>query len=207
MKSSTLDIKLLPLNQLRIDKLPLLRKLGEGAYFKNSERPTINEKLVFCSEYTGISYDDIEQYSVKSINTLFESILSIVGEYQPKPLPKTIEVFNNTYKLVRRFNEQSAAWHRLVRQSDFKENPIRIASLCYIEKGMKYAQTGTHDIISNPTADRDEIFTHHLPLDIFLDLSDFFLKSFPEYYRLLMKMQKARKLITEDQMKKLKSQQ
>lgn len=195
MKSTELNITLKPLSQLRIDKLPFFKKLGNGGFFKNAERPTIHEKIVFCSEYSEVPIEDIEQVSVNSINSLFNAIAQIISSYKNLNPAKSVEVDGREYKFVKEFSLMSGAWWQFVRMTDFEESPITMFSLCYIEKGMKYAQKGTHDIIENPTSNRDEIFQEHLPLDLFLRLNGFFLRKFPEYLTLSTKMMEARRLI------------
>ena len=88
----------------------------------------------------------------------------------------------------------------MVRRSDFKKDPIRMASLCYIEKGMSYAQKGENDRIENPTFERDEVFKEHFPLDVYLDLNAFFLKKFSEWHPLYEKFKVARKMIFQEKM-------
>ncbi len=130
----------------------------------------------------------------------------MIGSHKPRPPRKSIHINGTKYVFVKRFADMSAAWHELVRRSDFKNNPIRMASLCYIEQGMTYAQKGPNDTIANPTSERDRIFSSHFPLPDYLDLSNFFLRKYDAYLKLSNTMTQAREQILTEQTKKQKAQ-
>ena len=194
MKSSQLDIEIKPLSSLRIDKFEVLKKIGNGEYFKDPLRPSIMEKVRFLSEYTGVREEHIKQVSVESINNACRVINETIASYKPTQPKKEIVVNSKKYTFVGSFDKMSAAWHELVRQSDYEENPIRMASLCYIEKGMDYAELGKNDTIKNPTSKRDEVFKEHLPLDQYLDLNAVFLLKYREWHASLTVLNQMRKM-------------
>lgn len=191
MKSS---IEIKSLDEQRIDKLFILREIGKGEYFKDLERPTIREKIKFISDWTDIPASELNEMKVSSLNELASAILKVVSDFKPTLPKKELKINGRKYTFVGRFSEMSASWHELVRQSDFEENPIRMASLCYIEKGMEYAEKGKNDTIKNPTSERDKTFTSHFPLDEYLCLNAFFLQKFKEWHVSLKQLERVRKL-------------
>lgn len=204
MKSTPKNITLEPFENARIDKLEVLTKLGRGDYFHNIRRPMLVEKLDLCTDWLDLEKDALQEVSVKSIDHLYSEIVKLIGGHKPRPPRKSIHINGQKYIFVKRFADMSAAWHELVRRSDFKNNPIRMASLCYIEQGMTYAQKGPNDIIVNPTSERDRIFTSHFPLGDYLDLSNFFLRKLNEYLRLSNTMTHAREQTMKEQTTKQK---
>lgn len=193
MKSSRSNIQIKSVSEQRIDKLFILREIGAGTYFKDIEYPTIIEKVKFVSDWTDTPKEEVSEMTVNTITNASRAILKVISEHKPALMPdKEIELNGNKYSFVGRFSEMSASWHELVRLSDFEENPIRMASLCYIEKGMKYAEKGRNDTIKNPTSKRDEVFSSHFPLDKYLSLNAFFLQKFSEWHGIYtqLKMEK-----------------
>lgn len=187
---STIHVK--PVSDLRIDKLDIFKQIGQRTYFKDMTRPSIVEKIKLIHDYTDTPIEVLETVKVKILNNIYTEICTKLAEHVPKPPPKVIEIEGNKYKLVEKFTEMPYSWHELVRRSDFNELPIRMASLAYIEHDLKYAQSGDYGIILNPTTERDELFTKHLPLTTYLDLADFFLKKFNVLHPLFVKLQEAR---------------
>ena len=133
MKSTLKNITLQPFNEARIDKLEILTKLGKGEYFANIRRPMLSEKIALCTDWLDLDKDELKEVSVKSIEKLYSEVVKLIGSHKPRPPRKSIHINGTKYVSVKRFADMSAAWHELVRRSDFKNNPIRMASLCYIE--------------------------------------------------------------------------
>ena len=206
MKYTLKNITLQPFNEARIDKLEILTKLGKGEYFANIRRPMLSEKIALCTDWLELDKDELKEVSVKSIEKLYSEVVKLIGSHKPRPPRKSIHINGTKYVFVKRFADMSAAWHELVRRSDFKNNPIRMASLCYIEQGMTYAQKGPNDTIANPTSERDRIFASHFPLPDYLDLSNFFLRKYDAYLKLSNTMTQAREQILTEQTKKQKQQ-
>tara|TARA_R110001599_G_scaffold84737_5_gene228024 strand:+ start:2454 stop:3101 length:648 start_codon:yes stop_codon:yes gene_type:complete len=181
MKSTPKNIILEPFENARLDKLDVLTKLGKGEYFQNIRRPLLTEKIALCIDWLSMDKGDLDQATVKSIDSLYTEIVKIIGSHKPEPPRKSIRINGVKYKFVKRFAEMSAAWHEMVRRSDFKDYPVRMVSLCYIEDNMAYAQKGPNDIIENPTSERDKVFINDFPLGDYLNLSNFFLQKFEGY--------------------------
>ena len=181
MKFTDKNIILKPFEELRLDKLDVLTKLGKGEYFQNVRRPLLAEKINFCIEWLDLEKGDLDQVTVKSIDQLYSEIVKIIATHKPQPPRRSIRINGVKYKFVKRFAEMSAAWHEMVRRSDFSEYPVRMVSLCYIEDNMAYAEKGPNDTIKNPTSERDKVFINDFPLGDYLNLSNFFLQKFKGY--------------------------
>ena len=200
MKSSTSNIKIQPLSELRMDKWFIFEKLRKQKYFTDSRFPTILEKAELVSDYTGIPQSEVETIDVEGINNLFNAVTAMIAGHQFQPPPKSLTLGGKKYTFVRKFSRMSAAWHRLVRVSNFKTDPVNIAALCYIERGMKYAQMGEHKEILNPTKDRAKVFEENLPLSTFIDINNFFLRKCSAYQSLWPRILKAREMMSEEMM-------
>lgn len=183
-----------------MDKWFILQKLRKGGYFKEVRFPTVMEKIKLISDYTGIKEEELLNIDVDGVNALFNTISSMLISHQYSPPPKELTLDGKEYTFVRNFGRMSAAWHRLVRVSNFRKEPEKMAALCYIEKGMKYAEMGEHKEILNPTRDRTEIFLEHLPLSTFMDINNFFLRKSSAYQKLYPRILKAREMMAMEMM-------
>ena len=198
-----IEIVVEPLSKKRIDKWEIFKKITKGEYFKNAERPTISEKIKLCSDYCDLPEDTLREAKAEHIDKVFSQVVENLGHF-PRSPKREIEILGKKYSFVRRFSDMSGAWHEKVRITDFLKDPIQMAALCYIEKGMKYATKGEHDIIVNPTDKRAELFELHFPLDLYLDLNNFFLQKLSDYAPVSVRMQEARKMIAAEKTAEMK---
>lgn len=175
MKSTPQSISIRPLSEQRIDKLPVIVKLAEGGYFKDPTYPRVLEKAQIVADWTDNDVELIKQITAEDIDNLYKTIIKLLNEFKPGLPTEEVVVNGKKFRFVGRFHKLSASWHELVRQSDLEDNPIRVASLSYLEKGSTYAETDKNGNIKYPTSDRDTLFTTHFPLDEYLRLKDFFL--------------------------------
>lgn len=156
-----------------------LVRLDEIVDYQN---PSIMEKIMVCSEFSGLSEQELKMMHVKSINKLYSKILKTLDTYHPKPHPpKVLNYEDQEYVFQSDFTKLKAGWFVDVSAVDFKTHPSLMAAFCYIEKGMEYAQTDKHQNILNPLERRKKVFEKHMPLNTYIDLSTFFLRIWVEW--------------------------
>jgi hypothetical protein len=102
MKFTDKNIILKPFEELRLDKLDVLTKLGKGEYFQNVRRPLLAEKINFCIEWLDLEKGDLDEVTVKSIDQLYTEIVKIIATHKPQPPRRSIRINGVKYKFVKR---------------------------------------------------------------------------------------------------------
>jgi hypothetical protein len=67
-------------------------------------------------------------------------------------------------------------WHIDISNSDLQNDPSRLASLMYIEKGTTYGELDENLNMKYSNQERAKLFEEHLPLPDYLNLVSFFLR-------------------------------
>ena len=149
---------------------------------KDPTNPTISDKILLCSEFTDLTFDQMKMVHVKSINKLFSRLLKVLDTFHPMPLPPAKLKYNDqVYVLCKDFTKLKAGWFVDISSADLEKDPALMAAFCYIEEGMEYAETDKHDNILNPLIKRKQVFEKHMPLNHYIDLSTFFLRIWIEW--------------------------
>jgi len=160
-------------------------------FMERGHKPDVHCIVKFISKFYGIveplvytlDYDDLKKEYGRCIN-LFKGF----GLRKPK---KEITVEGVTYQLVN-MKRPSAGWVADCDLSDFENDPVRLACICYIPKGTNYGDVDEHLNLLHPIESRHEIFKEHFPLEEYLHLSGFFLSRFVKLQRRYMAVQKAK---------------
>lgn len=171
MKEITIEI---PdnINGFRIAHFNALKALDE---IKNPLRVNIRQKLKICSEFTGVPQDELEHYTPLSIEALFTQLMKTLDTYHPRLVPTQVKYGDQVYEFIGDMKRLPVAWFIDVSVTDFEKHPERLASFCYIEHGMQYAERDDNLNILNPLGERDKVFAEEMPLNRYIDLSGFFL--------------------------------
>lgn len=172
MKETTINIPS-NINGFRIEHFKGLALL-DG--IKDPKRVRMSQKIAICSAFTGVPEEDFEYYTPISVERLWFQILRVLDTYHPRPIPSQIQYEGQIYEFIKDMKKLPVAWFVDVSVTDFKEQPERLASFCYLEKGMGYAKRDENLNILNPLSERDRIFKEEMPLNRYIDLSSFFLR-------------------------------
>lgn len=177
-KSITVNIPA-KISDLRIHHLRAFELL------ENTKEWSITKKIELIDIYCSLDSNKLRDADVKSLIKLFDKIVGILASYKQKELPLSIKLDGVEFELQEDFSRLPVGWFIDASSVDFKETPELLPAFCYIEKGMSYAEKDKHKNIKNPLKNRAKIFKEHLPLDLFLDLSGFFLlkqKAYNDYF-------------------------
>ena len=86
-----------------------------------------------------------------------------------------ITILNKEYVLVDP-SKVGIGWHIDISNSDLQNDPSRLASLMYIEKGTTYGELDENLNMKYSNQERAKLFEEHLPLPDYLNLVSFFLR-------------------------------
>lgn len=144
----------------------------------SSDVATTSLKVDVLHKFTGISKPRLYQVLPNDLTKLFKHLISIfVSIDETKAPPKEIEVGGQKFVLVD-FEKAPSCWHADNEESDYVIDPVRLACICYIPKGSFYGQLDQHDNMVYPIRSRHELFTEEFPLEVYCQLSAFFLRKF-----------------------------
>jgi len=145
-------------------------------------RPSIGDKIRVINLFTDVPVDILRTYQVPGLNKVFHQIKKVCDTYHPKPFPPHQLIFEGQkYNLVSDFSKMPTGWFADLSAFKFKDEPARLAALCYIEDGMIYAQMDKNKNILNLSGDRMKVFEKHMKLNHYIDLSSFFLRIYVEW--------------------------
>ena len=185
------------INKLRLKHVKAFEILDEN------ETLSVDNKIEMISIVTGVSKEKLRQYEWKGLKQVFNQVIKCLGTYKQKELPLSITYGKQEYSLVNKLDGMPTGWFIDADTVDLEANPELLASLCYIEKGMTYAEKDKHSNIKNPLRVRGEVFKNEMPLDQFLDLTAFFLQKHKQYKNAYIQIQKARKSLNEKKRSRL----
>lgn len=190
------------IDALRVKHMRTIQKAAKD----NDNTYSVAVRLRMVSEFTGITVDELRDYSVRDVGKVFNHILTLYNQYQKKAPPKQITLKGQKYNLVKDVGKtMPSGWFIDIDgfKDQFDERPELLAAFSYIEDGRKYAQTNDNGAIINPLVERADIMRDHLPLPIYLDLSAFFLEKFNKLELGYLSVQAARLRAANDQVKRM----
>lgn len=136
----------------------------------------------------------VKRFPRRDNKKIWNEIVESFGHYQPKEkIPAYLIYDGKKYTFRSDFTKFPTDWFIDYSDANFELNPIDLISFCYIEEGLSYGEVDEHSNIINPRADRNKVFKEHLPLDTYLDIEGFFLRSWNVLEKLLTQHQKGRK--------------
>ncbi len=127
----------------------------------------------FVAGITGVDLVEIYRVDTKDLVKIFNHCVGLFKGFKPaKEPPKEIEIEGKKYSLVNP-HKVAVGWHIDLDASDIEANPLRLAALMYIPKGVTYGLLDENKNIVYPLAEREQIFDKHFKLIDFLSASDF----------------------------------
>lgn len=182
-------------------KIP--RKLGikhvkAFNHIYDKEYVGIKDKIKVVALFAGYHEEFVAKHNANDIQDAYSQILDKLNRYRQKELPLTISYNGIKYNLVDEFSKLPIKWYIDLSVSDFKDKPELLPAFCYIEDGLDYANLGKHDNIDNLLKDRAKVFYENMPLDLFHDVSNFFLLKFQQYKKAYLTIQKQREKLKKE---------
>lgn len=158
-----------------------------------SERPTLEEKIIFLADLTGTPLYELKQLGKKDVELLYAtSLMSFAGFKLNDSPPKQITLDGKEFELIDP-HKVAAGWHIDFSNTDLKNDPVRKACLYYFPKGEKYGATDDNGNLIHPIKDRQETIREHLPLQAYLEADAFFLSKLHRSISLQATAEKAAK--------------
>lgn len=144
----------------------------------SAEVATTSLKVDVLHKFTGISKPRLYQVLPNDLTKLFNHLITIFLSIDvSKDPPKEITVGGKEFVLVD-FEKAPSAWHADNEESDYVLDPVRLACICYIPKGSFYGELDRHDNLVHPIRSRQQLFAEEFPLEVYCQLSAFFLRKF-----------------------------
>ena len=157
------------LNDLRIRHL---KSLTDERFQNDMTHDTIIE---FISLITGADKEDLKKVNKHDLTSVHRHCIRLFKYFQLADPKKEITILNQTYVLVDPA-KVGIGWHIDISNSDLQNDPSRLASLMYIEKGTVYGELDENLNMKYSNQERAKLFEEHLPLPDYLNLVSFFLR-------------------------------
>ena len=172
-------------NDLRIEHFTAL----QNPYFLTEEKLDIMDQLEFIHLFTNISRPKLKRINATDIAKMFSHIVRLYSGIKVNKPPKEITLNGIKFELINP-EKVGVGWHADFSKGDMKKDPTYFGCLFYFPKGQLYGSVDENDNLLNPIADRYEIIKEHMPLDVFMNASAFFLTKIKQ--SMLISVQKAR---------------
>ena len=157
------------LNDLRIRHL---KSLTDEKYQKDMDLGTIIE---FICLITGAKRNDLNKVNISELRKIHEHCIGLFKDFQLTDPKDEISINGVDYVLVDP-SKVGIGWHIDISNSDLQNDPGRLASLMYIEKGTIYGELDENLNMKYSNQERAKLFEEHLPLPDYLNLVSFFLR-------------------------------
>lgn len=187
----TMEIKLpKKTKDLRIEHFKAL----QNPYFLTEEKLDIMDQLEFIHLFSGVSRSKLKQINVNDISKMFSHIVSLYAGIKVEKPAKEITLNGIEFELVNP-EKVGVGWHADFSKGDMKKDAVYFGCLFYFPKGQLYGAVDENDNLLNPIADRYEIIKEHMPLDVFMNASAFFLTKIKKSMMLSVQKAKTRKVL------------
>jgi hypothetical protein len=146
-------------------------------WVERSANPDVHVVVQFVADFFGIMPDLVKTIDWGDLQKVYAHCVTEFSKATFGHPEKSITVNGKEYELVN-LKRPSAGWVADADLSDFIKDPVRLACICYVPKGTKYGDMDENHNLLHPIEQRHKEFEQHFPLDIYLPLAAFFLRSF-----------------------------
>jgi hypothetical protein len=157
------------INDLRIKHLSALTNP------KFQKDLTLELMIDFVSIITDANKTDLRNVYANKIKEVFTHCVDLFKGFKIAKPKEQIIIEGQLFDLVDP-KKVGVGWHIDVSNSDFTAQPSRLVALMYIEHGTTYGELDENMNMKYPAAKRMELFEKHLPLPMYLNCVDFFLR-------------------------------
>ena len=155
---------------LRIEHFTAL----QNPYFLTEEKLDVMDMLEFIHLFTNISRAKLKRINAIDIAKMFSHIVKLYAGIKVNKPPKVLTLNGVDFELINA-EKVGVGWHADFSKGDMKKDAVYFGCLFYFPKGQKYGEVDDNDNLLNPIADRYEIIKEHMPLEVFMNASAFFL--------------------------------
>lgn len=127
-----------------------------------------------------VSDDELTRIPIGQLKKMVTHIGNLWNGYKTSEPPQRITLRGQRYEFIGKDigKKQPGGWF-IDAETIAKDKPEYMAAMCYIERGMVYAERNERtNAIKNPLEDRAQVMKEELPLSVYLSLSAFFFKKF-----------------------------
>lgn len=144
-------------------------------YFAEAVRSASNS-LVFLSDFTGLRYGQLLDFTTSDIRKMTSSALKAISEMNLDiKLPESIVLGGKKFNRVDP-DKIGIGWHIDFADTSITKDPVRMACLFYLPEGYNYSDMDENGNITHPIASRYELFDEEFPLELFIASANFFLR-------------------------------
>jgi len=166
----------------------------QNPYFLTEEKLDIMDQLEFIHLFTSISRPKLKRINATDIAKMFNHIVRLYSGIKVNKPPKEITLNGIEFELINP-EKVGVGWHADFSKGDMKKDAAYFGCLFYFPKGAKYGDVDENDNLLNPIADRYEIIKEHMPLDVFMNASAFFLSKIKQSMQISVQILRTRKVI------------
>jgi len=148
------------------------------------------DRADFVADFLGISRKKAYTFDAKSIIEMSNHIIDLYADIHVGNPPKEITLNGTIYELVNP-EKVGVGWHADFSKMDINRDPIQLACMFYFPKGAIYGDVDENDNLINPIKSRYNDIGDHMPLQVFLEASAFFLRKIEQSMRLSMVKRKS----------------
>ena len=175
---------------LRIEHFKAL----QNPYFLTENKLDIMDQLEFIHLFSGVSRSKLKQINVNDISAMFSHIVTLYAGIKVEKPANEITLNGIGFELVNP-EKVGVGWHADFSKGDMKKDAVYFGCLFYFPKGQLYGAVDENDNLLNSIADRYEIIKEHMPLDVFMNASAFFLTKIKKSMMLSVQKAKTRKVL------------
>lgn len=135
----------------------------------------IEDIIEFLSLVTSATKNELRKINLQDLKKILNHIVKIFSDYKVQQPQKNITIEEKNYVLVDP-KKVGVGWHIDISNSDLENDPARLASLMYIEKGSNYGDLDDNGNMIYSNQERQKIFERSMPLNNYLDVVSFFLR-------------------------------
>lgn len=160
--------------QQPLAKIRVFNEVATGKYFKDNDRPTVEERINLVSKWQDIKPLEVEKMHVKTVNALVNGIIETIFTYQSNAPREEIAGLTHRTKYL----DFTIGHFKHIETINFTESPSSFIALFYIEKDLHYGFEETKGGVTkviNPVLDRAKLINKESNLSELIDLLTFFL--------------------------------
>lgn len=157
--------------------------------FHPDEKISLFARADFIADFLGISRKKSYTYDKESIIDISSHLIDLYSSIHIGNPPKEITLGGKEYELINP-EKVGVAWHADFSKMDINRDPVQLACMFYFPNGAIYGDVDENDNLLNPIKSRYNDIGDHMPLQVFLEASAFFLRKTEQSMRLSMAKRK-----------------
>lgn len=139
------------------------------------DKMKIEDIIEFLSLVTSGTKNELRKINLEDLKKILNHVVKIFSEYKVRQPEKYIKINEKEFELIDP-KKVGVGWHIDISNSELENDPGRLASLMYIEKGTTYGDLDGNGNMIYSNLDRQKLFERFMPLNNYLDVVSFFLR-------------------------------